>query len=437
MTIGHIIATVLIGIIAAAARAAQGSWFFPGPIFALYWFVQALLSLVDEQFRTSPETLYWIAGTCLVLAIANYLGGGRVEPVRSGHERRVQIEHQFPLVVVGTIGSALFLILSESRGVRLSVEAAPAWIQILLMFNYFTTFVAGVSAASASRAKTVLFLLPLLPPLALSILTTGRLAFLLPLLYWIGGFISVRIVERGGRLKAFKPKLLLGVLAGAVLAALFVNIIHDFRRVSVIGSSASDRVQAFERVLTNGVSHKESDDARRTILGQIYSFDYYLTRQLASPEPPRWGTVMFRGPLIALGYDVPRLPFESFEMTPGYLWNTYTILRPPITDFGLLGSLGFWAAVGVVQGFAYRRARRGRLYWLIVIAWFYVELPLIGGLFFSYNIINLAHVIAAVYLAIAGRWVTDGRRIRPTTGRRHRRSSGELVATAAYGWGIR
>src|ERR1700682_4706745 len=96
-----VIATASIGLVAAVARLAQGSWLFPGPLFALYWFVQALLSLIDDQFRPWPGTLYWIAATSLVVAIANYFAGGRVEPARraSVAPRRVQIEYPIPLIV--------------------------------------------------------------------------------------------------------------------------------------------------------------------------------------------------------------------------------------------------------------------------------------------------------------------------------------------------
>src|ERR1700682_2573147 len=136
-----VIATASIGLVAAVARLAQGSWLFPGPLFALYWFVQALLSLIDDQFRPWPGTLYWIAATSLVVAIANYFAGGRVEPVRSALPRRVKVKRPIPLILVGSIGSALFLILSELYGIDLSVVTPPPWIQILLTFNFLTPFV--------------------------------------------------------------------------------------------------------------------------------------------------------------------------------------------------------------------------------------------------------------------------------------------------------
>src|SRR5260370_36601045 len=88
----------------------------------------------------------------------------------------------------------------------------------------------------------------------------------------------------------------------------------------------------------------------------------------------RFGEIIFRGPLRALGYDVftgsygfPQPPFANFELDPAasVFSNTYTILRPPISDFGLIGSLLWWSLIGSLQGVAYRRGRQGRLGWLV------------------------------------------------------------------------
>jgi hypothetical protein len=438
MDLHLIIATASIALVAAVARLVQGSWLFPGPLFALYWLMQALLSLIDDQFRPWPGTLYWIAATSLLVAIANYFAGGRVEPMRRTVPRRVQVEWPIPLIVVGSVGSALFLILSELSGIELSIETPPPWIQILLTFNFLTPFVSGVFAASTrSRTQTALLLLPLVPPLALALASTGRLAFLVPVLYWVSGFLCAKIVEQGGRL-IIKPTVFLGIVVGVVGAMLFASTVYEFRSARADGATIEDRARAYQGVLSADSIANTWRGVRSTVLGQIYSFNYYFTNEWTRPEPLGMGTVMFRGPLIALGYDVPRYPFEDFELDASEYSNTYTILRPPIADFGLLGSLAFWAAVGGVQGVAYRRARRGRLSWLIIMAWFYIELPLIGGLFFSYNVTLLANLLAGMYLLIAGRWsVDDGRRDVAASDSLKRRGQWANHSSASCGFGLR
>ena len=118
---------------------------------------------------------------------------------------------------------------------------------------------------------------------------------------------------------------------------------------------------------------------------------------------------MLAGPLDFLGI-APREPFENYVIEPdnelnpfnsgyGVSTNTYTIFRVPIDDFGIIGSLVFWFAVGLLTGWAYRTVAGGKLWPAFVLVWIYVE-TLGNGYFLRYNSLMIAYFIVAVYLLV-------------------------------------
>jgi hypothetical protein len=389
------------------ARRAQGSWFAPGAFFALVWAIQVLLSFVFPEFTVWSGSIWWIVLTTLVLFLGSEAGGVFAGTMRGRGQggpasNSVVFRRSVGTMVVCFLGGMGYTILAQLGFFSVAFgDWPPLMYQLLLPFNFAGPMLGGMIFASGSLQgrRAWLTILPLLPPAGLAILFGGRTAIVAPILFWLAGYFSIQILLTRGKVSLFTATHILGVAAIVFMFLLIGEGLYIFRTLNLSGEDIGVKLAGYQHDVLRWESFvKEWPRFRSAVFGNVYSFSFYFAQAWENPPSPHWGSIIFAAPLHLLGLGGERYPFEVFEIEPGVFSNIYTMLRLPMDDFGLWGSLVWWLAIGVVQGWAYARVRHGSVLPCTVLAWFYVDTVIIGGLFFRYNSIILAYVIVALYL---------------------------------------
>lgn len=272
--------------------------------------------------------------------------------------------------------------------------SAPVILQLLLATHFAGPLIAGAADAQAALKPRWLAVSSLAPAAALALISTSRTALIIPGLMWLSGYAISKIAARRGIGSLTGRRLAIGA-AACVLTICFVLLLAMFREAKRPDQDLGQTVRAYSQSLNLDALGRNWTKYRSAIFGNVYTFSYYLESVLQNPPKPEFGANIFAGPLHLLG--VPRGGKPSFEVDSGVTTNAYTVFRPPIDDFGLVGSLGWWALVGLAQGIAFTRLKMGNLGLGVAVAWFYVDQLGVGGTFFRYNSILLGYFLAASY----------------------------------------
>jgi hypothetical protein len=217
------------------------------------------------------------------------------------------------------------------------------------------------------------------------------------------------------------------VLVPILFVALSVTgtIIGALRR-DAFGVPLSERVAGYRGVLGEADPDKEWHGFRGAVFGHPYSFSYYLKRALDRPPEPQYGALTFSGPVELTGLR-RRAAYENFDIDRNVSSNVYTLFRPPIDDFGLVGSFFSFLVAGFLAGFAYGRVARGQVIWAPITNMFYPHVLVIGGYFFSYNSTILAHGFVALYLFWHRNQQRGEKRVRSSSSSAQRRDSATVL----------
>jgi oligosaccharide repeat unit polymerase len=276
----------------------------------------------------------------------------------------------------------------------------PIAFQLLLPFQFAGPLLTGMIARTGSlpRPKLLFAVLPIIPSTLLGLIWTGRTTIIVPILCWLAGYVAMESRDTSGRVELFKLSRIAGLLALVLALGLTVIVVDAFRGVRGTSGDLRDQATAYSEVLNTGDVGQKWSRTRAGLFSNVYTFSYYFSTAWYDPPAPTGGTIIFAAPLDLLGFAGQRYPFESFEMEKGIESNVYTMFRPPIDDFGLVGSLVWWVALGFVQGWAYRRIAQGSYVPCVLLAWFYVDVCLVGGMFFRYNSLIVSYLIVALVL---------------------------------------
>ena len=400
--------------LAAFIRTLRGSWFAPGAFFTLFWATQVLLSFVVSRYVVWSGTILWILISALTFCLGS-VGGGLIGGLKWARGRRRLVITGIPfrrptaILAVSFLVGMSYVVIVQLFGYTLSMEERPTVaLQLLLPAHFAGPLLGGMIFSSGVYPGRRMWLtfLPLIPPASLAVLFTGRTAIVAPILFWLAGYCSFRVMVMRGNVPLFTVRRILG---GVCLLILFLSIalgLDVFRSVRnqwvmSVGEKATVYRQALSWEALGAVWYK----TRPAVFGQVYSFSHYFVDVWKNQPDAHWGSIIFAGPLDFLGIGRGRYPFESFRIDVGRDWNVYSMLRNPIDDFGLWGSLTWWLAIGMVQGWAYERVRHGSLLVCPLLSWFYVDVALLGGYFFRYNTIILTYLMVGLYLF----WITRGR----------------------------
>lgn len=410
--IDNLIPTFMMMFLALFARVYQRSWLAPGAFFTAIWTIHVMLSYFFTGHPVWSGTIWYIFTCCLILYAGSIIGydAGHIslngmELKRKAnyivfHKPRAMLFICFMLALAQTF-------LSQLRG---TVVDPPLAMQLLLPFQYVGPALAGIFFSTGAIRKFRLFwaLIPLVPAMMLSILFTGRTAMIAPVLFWISGYLSMQILNNKGRVSIFKIR---WILAGILIILIFIIIgsgIYVLRIVNIPSLGLSAKVALFADAFTWDAFMENIFRPRIALFGQVYSFSWYFVNAWDYPPSPHWGSIIFAAPLDLLGLGGERYPFEPFEIVPGKVSNVFTMLRPPVDDFGLAGSLIWWFGIGVVSGWSYSRVVRGIIWPGIFLIWFYVDVFIGGGYFFRYNSIILAYLILFIYFHLSEKRIVFG-----------------------------
>ena len=389
-----------LALLAIFARLTLGSWLAPGAFFPLFWTGLIAISMTFQDYPLWGPAIWWIDGSLLLFYVGSLLAQGTAS--KKGRKRRiapdpnVKFKHLDKLVVSCSALGVLYILTREWFAPTVA-DSPPAWFQLLLGALYAGPLFGGMLFASEpSRRERFIGLLSVLPALIYAFAYLGRSPMLAALYFWAAGFWSIRTLRCRGRVPLITPKLI--VLAPMLFLALSATgtIIGALRR-DAFGVPLSERVAGYRGVLGEADPEKEWAGFRGAVFGHPFSFSYYLKRALDRPPEPQYGALTFSGPMELAGFR-QRAPSENFALDRNVSSNVYTLFRPPIEDFGLVGSFFSFLFAGFLAGLAYVRIARGQVIWAPITNMFYPHVLVIGGYFFSYNSTIVAHAFVGLYL---------------------------------------
>jgi oligosaccharide repeat unit polymerase len=402
---GRLVPTLLLGALVVVARVSGGSFFAPGAFFALCWLAQVLLSYVVPDYPVWSGTIWWILLSCTVLCLGSMgLGSARSRPTEGPARRSTDgLAFQRPVLtlLISAAGGMAYTVLAQTGKVDLTANNHPnVFLQLLLPCQFAGPMLGGLMVASRTLSgwRRLFSLLPLLPAVLLAILFSGRMALIVPCLFWLSAYTVGELRLNSGRLPLFRPRRLLAV--GIVAAVFFASavLLGALRSTETMFGTLEEKIIAYPSIFQGDTLDQRSKGLRPALFGNVYSFSYFFRDAWDSPPPLRYGQVIFAAPLDLLNIGGQRYPYESFEIEPGEFSNIYTMFRPPVDDFGLIGSLIWWLGIGAVQGWAYRRVAHGGKTHTILLIWFYIDTSIVGGYFFRYNSLILSYVLAWLYV---------------------------------------
>jgi oligosaccharide repeat unit polymerase len=389
LDVGLVLLTL--SLLAISARQIFKSWLAPGALFALYWFVASLVpTILLAKHEVSPAALIWIFFAALAVVVGNLfvmkIDLRRIQPISISLLSNSQVRYLklwvIASAILGTLsvftalwdsGYSLWMLFSLDSLVSIAnafsvsryqeTYVPSIQTQILLVFTYLSPTIAGFLAATTSKRKDYLFsAISLLPAILLMLVRTERNAFILGIVLWFSAYLVANCVQ--GRLTPFKKwQVLTGILA-------FLSLIFVFAFVAMVRAGATDisLLPLLIRKVTAGAT------------GHIAAFSIWFERD-GLQVAPSLGQISFAGIFNALGVYTRDLGLfqEVVFLDSGFATNIYTLFRPLIQDFTVIGSLFFLLAFGLVGGVAYQSALKGNIR----------AVPLLTGIYatilFSFN----------------------------------------------------
>ena len=428
--------------LAAIARATLGSWLAPGAFFPLFWTGLFVLCLgVNQYYPMWAPALWWINFSLLLFYLGSLGGKLRRKSLSEPQGERVPLDlpHLQRVTVICSVVGILYILFRERYAPDL-LDKPPSWYQIFLGVLYAAPLFGGILFADQTswRARAIA-LFSLLPAMFYAVASLGRSQLVLGIFFWAAAYWGTRTYRSHGKVRLLSFQM----AALGVLFLIFAYVVGAvLGRLRDVGQLPLDeRLASYGDVLHQADLGRDLEAFRGSVFGHPYSFSYYLNRTIDFPPTPRLGAYVFAGPLDLLGI-VQRAPFENFTLDSGVESNVYTLFRPPIEDFGLLGSFVSFLVAGVIAGVSYSRIESGDIRWLPVMTMFYPHVMVVGGLFFVYNSFVLAYVLLAAYLIVLNRrrghrtaWVAPRNSIHPAphSAAARRGSSGSDSATYSAG----
>lgn len=422
------LSTVLIGL-AAAMRAATGTWLHPGSFFTVWWcFTGILPLLLAPREPVAPHAVVWLIAASIAVSAGAIVGNGGFKT------RRL---HSIPAVSkseLSILGLALVLAIIFGMGSNIAfmkemsiafsdvidieklvvasqqayaqkyaepgTAPVPVVAQVLLPFVYLAPALGGiVFVLRREKLWRLLAVMSLMPAVSVTILQTTKAAILFAISCWLSGYFATRV--RFGQLRVFtRGHLLVAAVFGTVLTVFF--FFASFARL------ASTDLGLIDLVIVKLVT---------AAFGHMTVFSQWLAEYWHDGLDPSLGTITFAGPLELLGFGqrVPGLFDSLVELVAGQTSNVYTGFRPLIQDWTIPGALAILAVLGFMGGVGFRMITGGQwsgafyliatyvtIYWT-PITWFWV-----------YNSLTAAVVGVGLILFFVRLW--RGRRHAPIQG---------------------
>ena len=412
--------------LAALGRALLGSWLAPGVFFALYWSLAFVVPLViAPQDPVSAAAVLWVFLAAGAVFVGALFGGGLdFGPVREQPgEAAITPDARRPLALAAIgcavlgLGAPLIPLVSQGYGftvftslkalvsaaIELSVGrysetySPPALSQAALpLLSAGPVFAGALAALRPRRVEKLAVVGVFLPPLLLTVTQTQRAVTILAVVNWISAYLAVGVLL--GRTSPFTRR----HLVVAALGGLFAIVLAFVGAMVRVGASDLNAIADVAPKVLGGA------------LGHATVFSQWFESGGAAAAPPTWGAYTFAGLYDALGIGQrrPGLFAESVVLASGDETNIYTMFRPLIQDFTLVGALVALTVLGLIGGVAYRAVGRGRIELVPVLAGFYAT-TLFSAItsIWVYNSMMAVFVLFAVATLAYGRY---RRRVRGT-----------------------
>jgi oligosaccharide repeat unit polymerase len=313
---------------------------------------------------------------------------------------------------------------------RVTGEYAPWVVRLCVAWLFPAGLVGGIAAGCLQTARQRLItLVPFIPGLLVSAVTSSRANLVALFCCWIGAFIAVRLAATAGNYRLTTPKRLLQVAAVAAIFAVFFLTFGWLRSYFYGKEMKTDIDVPF---------------AQAYFVGSVASFGDWVQGEIDFDRRGSLGLgayTLVPGLLDLLGVKEREVGVtaEFTHIGYGQVSNVYTAFRGLVEDFSLPGSAVFLFFTGLLCGSAYRANMTGgiRGWPILVLAAFYgctIYSPLVS--LFVYNSIHLAWFVAAL-LMVRCHQVAGSTRNRPEYSEKFREAAARLEQRRDAGGGPR
>lgn len=409
---------LLLAGVAAMTRSMHGSWFSPGPFFAMLWTFFMLLPLVGApDYPVSYESTWLIFLFVAIMLVGVNIGMSVALINRGLVNQYVKCEAvvtlKLPFIrlitafmcLMGVLCTVLTLYYTDVRISELfSVEGwvgvaekmsvlrylekytDPFVVRLLLIGFYGGGLFGGVLFKLAeTRLSKAIGVLPLLVAVVYTMVTTAKAAFLFTVIMWVSSYITLSLFVMQRKLKLFTVKnMRLFLSSMAVIMLLFT--------VAIMGRAGSRDLSGFDEVY---------NPMRSYFFSYLPAFSKWLEVKGLDSDDFSLGQYTFAGVFEASGLGVRKqgLYVESVDLGEHQESNIYTVFRGLIMDFSLLGAAVFLFVLGYISGFSFRRVILGGKDFipLLVLSYMFLLWSPVTSIY-NYNSIVAGLILFSVYM---------------------------------------
>ncbi|WP_054026170.1 O-antigen polymerase [Bacillus sp. FJAT-28004] len=349
------------------------SWWSPTSTMVIYWsfFIVFSMFVFKYEYNWSYSGVLWILAACVFFGLGNTVGNalsvqlirGREVSLVSRPKKSLSRFSWYFIILCITMGIIRIIIDIIANGFTfqsflnlnaiLDMNETMAYqrysggegsnnviMQLLLVFVYAGPLCGGyASNYRENKFDTSITFLTFVPVLLSLLFNNGKAGLIACVLLWISGYI-VGFVEKNKKLPSFRMGTFFKFILSLIIALIFLYISMLMR----IGDfSESTRSIVYQKFMVYA-------------FGNIPAFDYGFSSKLfLKSELP--GQFTFVGIYNTLGFTERLQGVYKFGITftNGYFTNVFTSFFGIISDFGYVGGLLFFSAIGVISGFSLNR----------------------------------------------------------------------------------
>ncbi len=360
-----LIIIVLNFFVAFILRAIHKTWLAPSAIYALWWSLTGLVSIIAGYNEKVPVSgLGWILLSSILIGVGSLVFlpnnfkilqaeelvlDDRSFSDKIGKLNKLYIITLFlafayilaSLVYQQTSFSDLtslegFLLLAAkfSQDRYEDTTVLPIYIKLLLPFIFLATCIGGIMFGITKQKR---YLICLLPPVIISILFTEKAGIFFCFSMWMSSYMSIMLFKK--KLVIFDWATIVKTM-GITIVISAILVFSSFARLGVLD------------VAELGVVW---DKLYSTLFGHIPAFSNWFATYDFSHETPEFGKYTFSGVFDFFGLSKREsgLYTVNYQLSNGELTNLYSIHKGLILDFTASGSLFLYFIFGMVGSFVF------------------------------------------------------------------------------------
>lgn len=345
-------------VVAYTLRTIHKTWLAPSALYALWWSVTTLVSILVGYRETIPFAgLVWILFSSVLIGVGSliflpkYTVNNIPDPISQNNLTKVNIPvlrkiyilalflglfyivlllmfQKQPLKDFTTLEGYLLLAAKFSKERYEDNVVLPMYIKLLLPFVFFACFIGGILFSVIREKK---YLLCFIPSIIISALFTEKSSILFCSSMWLSGYLCSHLFKK--QLILFRFSTVIKIIAitfvvGAIL------VLSSFARMGNI-----------EAELVNDVI----DKLYSSLFGHIAAFSNWLNTYDFQNETTYFGKYTFAG--IFEFFDISKrdqgLYIVNYQLANGELTNLYTIHKGLILDYSIFGTLIVYMVFGI------------------------------------------------------------------------------------------